>query len=43
MTFWEFNVACEGFEQFHSPSPDAPGGRAPSADAFWNAVGVTNH
>jgi hypothetical protein len=39
MTFWEFSVACEGFESFHA-APDDEANEPPSPEQFWAAIGV---
>jgi len=39
MTFWEFSVACDGFETFHAaPSEDAA--TPPDEADFWAALGL---
>jgi len=43
MTFWEFKVACEGFESFHCAPTDEPGSSSPDSASFWKAIGVQMH
>lgn len=40
MSFWEFDVACDGWESFHASAEEDPADRAPTAEQHYAALGI---